>query len=145
MTVSKHSCIAATALLWLASLIFVIHGKTLAEDQSFKSSMGNINIIPICTIKGDYFTSNYVGQVVRTRGGVFADLDSTSNKGFFIQQNDCDGDPATSDGIFIDLGEKQEVVNAGDNVEVQGVVLEDYSNTEIIVITGTVTITIDWR
>lgn len=126
--------------LWLAGLVLFIHGKTLAEDQSSKSSMGNINIIPICTIQGDYFTSNYIGQIVRTRGVVFADLDSTSNKGFFIQQNNCDGDPATSDGIFIDLGEKQEIVNAGDNVEVQGVVLEDYGNTEISVITGTVTI-----
>ncbi|MEN6392698.1 MAG: hypothetical protein ABFD53_02680 [Anaerolineaceae bacterium] len=79
-------------------------------------------ITPICAIQGDYFKSDYVEQVVRTQGIVTADLDITSQKGFFIQKESCDGDPATSDGIFIDLQSKQDIVAAGDEVEVLGVV-----------------------
>lgn len=97
-------------------------------------------ITPICAIQGDYFKSDYVEQVVRTQGIVTADLDITSQKGFFIQKESCDGDPATSDGIFIDLQSKQDLVAAGDEVEVLGVVKENYGNTEIDVITGTVTV-----
>ncbi len=116
------------------------YGWAFRGKQSPEEATPGLDITPICAIQGDYFTSDYAGQVVRTQGVVFADLDSTSNKGFFIQNNNCDSDPATSDGIFVNLGVKQDVVAAGDSVEVQGVVQEDYGNTEINVITGTVTV-----
>ncbi len=134
--------VAATGLfLLLASAGSVAaYGQVLPPAQSLADAGRNLEITPICVLQGDYFTSVYTGQVVRTEGVVFADLDATSNKGFYIQQENCDGDPATSDGIFIDLGEKKDVVTVGDHVEVQGVVLEDYGNTEIDVITGAVTV-----
>jgi uncharacterized protein len=127
--------------LFLASAgSFSTYGQVFPTVYSPRVANASLDITPICAIQGDYFTSDYVGQVVKTQGVVFADLDSTFNKGFYIQQENCDGDPATSDGIFVDLGEKKDIVAAGDNVEVQGVVLEDYGSTEINVITGTVTV-----
>lgn len=96
---------------------------------------GDIGIAPplvsICQIQGSGFASPYVGQTVRTQGVVFADLDQTGKRGFFIQDEDCDGDPATSDGIFIYKGNRTNVVSAGDRVEVRGTVQEYYDLTEI--------------
>jgi predicted extracellular nuclease len=124
-------------------ILFVAAGLALfllSAGLSLADANANRTITPICAIQGDYFTTDYAGQVVKTQGVVFADFDSTSRMGFFIQNDNCDGDPATSDGIFVDLGEQKDVVQAGDGVEVQGVAREDYGNTVIDVITGTVTV-----
>ena len=52
---------------------------------------------PIYTIQGSGATSPYVGQVVTTTGVVT----KLNSNGFFIQDLGGDGDPATSDGIFV--------------------------------------------
>ncbi len=88
-------------------------------------------LVSICQIQGSGFASPYVGQTVRTQGLVFADLDQTGKRGFFIQAPNCDGDPTTSDGIFVYKGNRTNVVRTGDLVEVRGVVQEYYDLTEI--------------
>jgi predicted extracellular nuclease len=88
-------------------------------------------LVPICEIQGDGFTSPYEGQLLRTRGVVFADTDETGMRGFYIQDEDCDGDPSTSDGIFVYKGNRTDVVAAGDLVEIQGTVQEYYELTEL--------------
>jgi predicted extracellular nuclease len=89
-------------------------------------------LVTICEIQGSGFASPYAWQTVRTQGVVFADFDQADNKGFFIQDEDCDGDPATSDGLFVYKGNnKTNVVSAGDLVEVRGTVKEYYNLTEI--------------
>jgi predicted extracellular nuclease len=88
-------------------------------------------LVPICQIQGSGFASPYAGQVVRTQGVVFADLDQTDGRGFFIQDENCDGDPATSDGLFVYKGNRTDVVSAGDLVEVRGRVAEYYELTEL--------------
>ena len=97
----------------------------------FSFSVNPINLIPICAIQGTGFTSPFVGQFVRTRGLVVADFDQSSRRGFFLQAQSCDGDSSTSDGIFVYLGERSEVVNTGDEVEISGTVQEYYGLTEI--------------
>lgn len=87
--------------------------------------------LPICVIQGRDLSSRYQGRTVRVSGVVTADFDITSQKGFFIQDENCDNDPATSDGIFVFLGERVEVVTSGDMVRVTGVVQEYYGMTEI--------------
>ena len=88
-------------------------------------------LVPICEIQGDGFSSPYEGQTVRTQGVVFADFDQTGKRGFFIQFEGCDDDPATSDGIFVYKGNRTDVVSVGDLVEVRGRVQEYYNMTEI--------------
>ncbi len=86
----------------------------------------------VCAIQGYSFTSPYVGREVRTQGVVFADLDVTSRRGFFIQHPNCDDKATTSDGIFVYLGERVDLVSQGDWVQVKGVVEEYYGRTEVV-------------
>ncbi|HEY75673.1 MAG TPA: hypothetical protein G4O00_05765 [Thermoflexia bacterium] len=105
---------------------------------------GDIGIAPplvsICEIQGSGFTSPYEGQTVRTQGVVFADFDQTSKRGFFIQFENCDGDPATSDGIFVYKRNRDDVVSVGDLVEVRGTVQEYYDLTEISTYVSNITV-----
>ena len=94
--------------------------------------------ISICEIQGHDFQSPYAGETIRTWGKVHGDLDTTSRRGFFMQNEGCDGDPGTSDGIFVYLGESGQVVNPGDRVEVSGKVQEYYGLTEIVASPGDV-------
>ncbi|MGB7114945.1 MAG: hypothetical protein WBD56_02285, partial [Anaerolineales bacterium] len=88
-------------------------------------------IIPICEIQGDGFSSPHDGETLTAGGIVHTDLEETWKSGFFMQEEDCDGDPATSDGIYIYLGVKGDVVDSGDYVEVGGTVQEYYGLTEL--------------
>ncbi|NMC11447.1 MAG: hypothetical protein GYA34_01030 [Chloroflexi bacterium] len=106
----------------------------------YKMHPASQDVTPVCLIQGDYFRSDFTGQVMKTQGVVTLDLDQTSKKGFFIQKQNCDGDPATSDGVFVNLGISRDIVSMGDYVEVQGVVEEDYGNTQVSIITGTVSV-----
>lgn len=67
----------------------------------------------------DTLVSPMVGTEVATRGVVTAVL----GNGFFLQDPDGDGDPATSDGLFV-FTSSVPLVAAGDKVLVQGVVTE---------------------
>lgn len=87
---------------------------------------------PICEIQGTGFTANHLGETVRVRGIVFADLDQTGQKGLFIQEPNCDNRAYTSDGIYIYLGQRVDVAAVGDRVQVIGVVQEYYGMTEIV-------------
>jgi predicted extracellular nuclease len=99
---------------------------------------GAVTLTSICAIQGDWFTSPFEGKTVQTRGVVFADFDDTSQRGLFLQDADCDADPATSDGIFVYLGDSIDVVQSGDLVEVGGEVKEYYGMTEISASPGNV-------
>ena len=96
--------------------------------------------VKICEIQGPGFASPYAGQMVRTQGIVFADFDTQSKEGFFIQEENCDGDPATSDGIFVYTSERTSVVSFGDMVELRGEVSEYYDMTEISVDLADITV-----
>lgn len=87
---------------------------------------------PICFLQGRAFSSPYVGSHVTVQGVVTLDRDNTGQKGFHLQQDPCDQDPATSDAIYVYLGEQVELVNTGDWVQVQGVVGEYFGLTEIL-------------
>ncbi len=100
-------------------------------SASSRGSQGLTSFIPICNIQGNDLSSPHLGETVYARGVVFADLDDTANRGFFMQADLCDGDPTTSDGIFVYLNERKDVVSPGDLVEVLGVVQEYYGLTEI--------------
>ena len=73
----------------------------------------------IYQIQGSGATSPYVGQVVTTSGVVT----KVNNNGFFLQDPIGDGNPATSDGIFV-FTSTQPTVSAGQVVQVSAKVQE---------------------
>jgi len=73
----------------------------------------------ISTIQGSTHISPLVGQDVTTQGVVTA-LDSN---GFYLQDPDGDGDPVTSDGLFIFTGDAPPV-DVGQLIEATGTVEE---------------------
>ena len=117
------------------------HRNLLLLIVSFPLFFGRANLSPpsqaftplkICELQGYSFSSPYTGQSVRAYGVVFADLDDTSRRGFYIQHENCDHSANTSDGIFVYLGERTDVVSVGDLAQVDGVVEEYYGRTEIV-------------
>ena len=77
-------------------------------------------------VQGTTDTTPLAGQQVTVRGVVVADLPGFS--GFYLQDGDGDGDPATSDGIFVF---SQVDVGLGDSVAVTGQASERFGQTQI--------------
>ncbi len=107
--------------------------ENMAEDYTF-----SFDTVSVC---GDPFTSIYeiqgsgdasplAGQTVTTEGVVVGDFQSGGKNGFFIQDEDGDEDPTTSDGVFIYYRDAP-AVNVGDKVHVTGSVSEYFGLTQI--------------
>lgn len=112
-------------------LVFLFFLPVSLSHQKTSLFHNAVVTLSICEIQGNSISSPYVGAAVQTQGVVFADFDNTSMKGFFIQDEDCDGDNSSSDGIFIYLGEIVDAVDVGDFVDLMGEVKEYYGQTEI--------------
>lgn len=110
--------------------------STTVQDRAAASA----SLVSICKIQGSAFTSPHVDENLRTQGVVYADLDESSKRGFFLQAENCDDNPSTSDGIFVYLGARSDVVTSGDKVEVTGIAQEYYGRTEINATSGSVTL-----
>jgi len=91
---------------------------------------------PIYEVQGNDLVSPLVGNEVAVEGVVVGDFqnnaeaDSGNLNGFHIQDPTGDGDPATSDGVFIYATQGMDVL-MGDGVRVRGKVSEYYGMTEI--------------
>jgi predicted extracellular nuclease len=121
-------CRSSYSFLTTLALISLFISTPIAQADFLKSSLP---LVPICSIQGNTFSSPLEGQRVRTRGVVFADFDESPKRGFFIQEENCDDDASTSDGLFIYIGNLSDVVSKGDYVEVSGWVKEYNGLTEI--------------
>ena len=85
--------------------------------------------VPIWAVQGSGDRSPYKLETVTVEGvvtGFFPDLG-----GFFIQAPIGDGDPATSDGLFVLMEEPWIVLTLGDVVSVTGIVRESSTQTSI--------------
>ncbi len=98
----------------------------------------NTVVTPLHEIQGSGSVSPMLGQTVTAQGIVTGDFqngdaDAQNNiSGFYLQEENPDGDPATSDGVFVFDGATPLVdVNAGDRVIVEGTVNEYFSETQI--------------
>ena len=91
---------------------------------------------PIYEIQGNGASSPLSGEVVNTEGIVTVDLQMSSElSGFFIQDRFGDGDPATSDGLFVyhrNTWNPSFDPSVGDLVRIQGTVSEYYGQTEMV-------------
>ena len=85
---------------------------------------------PIYTIEGPGVTAAVIGTV-STKGVVVGDFEGTAAaSGFYIQDLTGDGDPATSDGIFVYTGSSN-LVSVGQVVRVTGYARERFNQTTI--------------
>ena len=89
---------------------------------------------PIPQIQGSGATVALTGTRT-TQGVVVADYEGPSPalRGFFIQDPTGDGDPATSDGIFVFEGSNLDTVSVGDLVRVTGNAGENQGQSQISV------------
>lgn len=94
----------------------------------------------ICRIQGEGLSSGDVGGFVTTTGVVYADLDAASERGFYLQHDGCDNKASTSNGIFVQISERVDIVAAGDRVEVTGAVQEYNGRTQMYVNTSRINI-----
>ena len=90
-----------------------------AQTAACTQTIAIIGLTPIFTIQGSGGASPLVGQSVTTRGVVTLLM----NNGFFLQDPVGDGDPATSDGIFVFTGTAP-TVSAGQLVQLSATVSE---------------------
>jgi hypothetical protein len=92
----------------------------LGESETWQIFIGAT--VPIWAIQGDGFASPYVLDEVTTSGvvtGIFPSLG-----GFWIQSPDSDANSMTSEGLFVNIGERDADLSIGDFVEVTGDVRE---------------------
>jgi len=85
---------------------------------------------PIYAIQGSGLSAAITG-IVTTKGVVVGDFEgSTGQQGFYLQDLTGDGDPATSDGIFVFTGSAN-LVSAGQVVRVTGFARERFDQTTL--------------
>lgn len=92
--------------------------------------------VTIGSVQGAGATSPVTGRTVTVQATVVGDYEGPSPalRGFYVQDSG-DGDPATSDGIFVFNGNAN-TVSVGDVVQVTGVVSEFQGLTELTPISG---------
>jgi uncharacterized protein len=112
-------------------------------DYVFSFSTMAVNVCeadytPIYEIQGDGLITPMPGSV-STKGVVVGDYEGPSPnlRGFYIQDPDGDGNPATSDGIFVFNGDNNSVV-LGDLVWVAGSAAEYQDQTQMSGVTAIV-------
>jgi uncharacterized protein len=88
---------------------------------------------PIAVIQGTAATSPLLGQSVVIEAVVVADFQAEELEGFFVQQADLeqDGDPNSSDGLFVYAGSSTRPAASGQRVRLRGEVSEYEGLTEL--------------
>ncbi|MCB1582075.1 MAG: ExeM/NucH family extracellular endonuclease [Marinicella sp.] len=110
-------------------LLLLVGLTSVAEAAQLKC---NESVTPIAEIQGMGKQSPLLNQQITTKGVVTADFrGKDALEGFFIQQLDADNNPATSDGMFIHYDDRQQILQPGDVVMVQGKVSEQFEVTQI--------------
>lgn len=94
----------------------------------------------ISSVQGDGTASPKLGQTVVIEGVVVGDFQDDELNGFFVQEEDSqnDGNPATSEGIFVYEGALNVSVAPGSVVRVRGEVVEFNQLTELSSVTDVV-------
>ncbi len=110
---------------------------TMAADYSwtFTTVSGNVCTDPFTApyaIQGSGLTTPLAGQSLATAGVVVGDYEGTAPalRGFYLQDPTGDGDPATSDAVFV-FNANNDNVSVGDFVRVSGRAEEFQEQTQI--------------
>jgi predicted extracellular nuclease len=88
--------------------------------------------VSIGSVQGSGAATSLSGQTVTVQGVVVLDYEGASPnlRGFYLEDSG-DGDPTTSDGIFVFESDNANRVNVGDVVQVTGVAGENQGQTQI--------------
>jgi hypothetical protein len=114
------------SLLGLPTGVPALHAQSPNPDPDL-SPLYDVTLTPIYAIQGAGPVSPLQGARVDTQGLVTA----VARDGFYLQNPTGDGDPATSDGLFVYTYERPTVV-AGQCVQVVGGQVEEfYEKTEL--------------
>lgn len=115
------------------SLVYV-QGPLYYSFSNFKiepRGNGDIELLTtICAVQGDGWYSPLEDVKVKVPGVVYA----YEYNGFYLEDLGCDGDAATSDGVFVfsyKISTKSWAPDVGDSVFVEGYVSEYFGLTEI--------------
>ena len=118
-----------------AVILCACNGASAVSPSSANKNLAT----PVHNIQGKGNISPMEGQNVTVRGIVTGDFqkgdtDSQSDLGgFYLQEENPDADPATSEGVFVFDGSKPTVdVKVGDRVTVDGAVTEYFGETQIL-------------
>ena len=111
-----------------------VAGADVADGQGLGTIVNDdtcgLPFTPIYSIQGSGPNAAITGNLT-TQGVVVGDFEGTAaNSGFFIQDPNGDGDPATSDGIFVFTGSSN-LVSPGRLVRVTGFARERFNQTTI--------------
>ncbi|MEU5578130.1 endonuclease/exonuclease/phosphatase family protein [Streptomyces huasconensis] len=103
---------AATATALAAGLLAVSSPAASADEVRVHDIQGTTRLSPLA------------GQRVTDVRGIVTGVRGHGSKGFWIQDTEADGDPATSEGVFVYTGSAAVTVKPGDAVRVSGTVGE---------------------
>lgn len=94
---------------------------------------------PIASVQGNGATTPLSTTTVTVQGVVIGDFEGATpgQRGFYIQSLVPDGDPATSEGIFVFNSANTDMVSLGQVVRVTGVAGENQGQTQISINTTT--------
>ncbi len=113
-----------------------VTGATVADGQGQGTIVNDdtnfcaLTYTPIYQIQGSGLSTPIPGTVT-TKGVVVGDFEGTASaSGFFLQDMAGDGDPATSDGIFVFTGSSN-LVSVGQVVRVTGYARERFNQTTL--------------
>lgn len=87
--------------------------------------------LAVCEVQGTGLESPYHDQEVILNGLVIADLEGFERGGFVILDEDCPLSGEASRGVYISLGEGEDLVDLGDQVQVRGTVRETAGETTL--------------
>ena len=117
-----------------------VSGATVSDGAGLGTiTNDDFTITPIYNIQGSGAVTPLSGTYTTT-GVVIADFEggtSPQMRGFYIQDQTGDANPATSDGVFVYDGSSNNFVNLGDLVRVTGTVSEFQGQTQISATVGT--------
>jgi uncharacterized protein len=117
---------AVVTIVIIAAAAFVLLPGSAATAEVTPCS----TYTPIYTIQGSGLSAAVTGNV-STKGVVVGDFEGTAAaSGFYIQDLTGDGDPSTSDGIFVYAGSAN-LVSVGQVVAVSGYARERFNQTTL--------------
>lgn len=124
----KRRLLTLFVIATLGLLIFVSPTVVYADNGIEQ----DIPEVSIPEIQGDWWNTPYAYKNVTTTGIVTADYQAANKRGFFLQDATGDGNPSTSDGIFVyapSYGDFQ--VNLGDEITITGRTRDRYGMTQM--------------
>jgi len=129
--IRKKKKVILSSVVMIALLVMLLPLSVAADEHG---DCGD-PFTPIYEIQGNEPGSSFHGDVVVTEGIVTVNLQQSSELGgFFIQDRKGDGDPTTSDGLFVyhrDYWSPSFTPSVGDLVRVQGEIDEQYGQTQM--------------